>query len=211
VTLILALPAMDGAALVSDTRKWFRDGSYIDGHPKLACCRDGLVTGSGSARLLDHVAAHSSRRLHSELMMLIAQTAAAGILDGEQAEWTMTLERGSGPSKDEPSPIVFEVFDGFALKPDWWIAGSVPTGLSEPFVRRASSLVKQVIEGSFSLDGIRALVLQLYVDLQPSGLVSCDFDFGTHRRGRRLSIERISAADLLGSPTSDVFQHEACA
>ena len=46
--------------------------------PKLGYFRDGLVTGSGSGQLLDYVTAHSPRRLHSEVVLLIAQTAAVG-------------------------------------------------------------------------------------------------------------------------------------
>jgi hypothetical protein len=66
MTMILALPATNGAVLVGDTRKWFADGSHADGHPKLAKFADGLVTGSGSEPLLDHVAAHSGRRIWAE-------------------------------------------------------------------------------------------------------------------------------------------------
>ena len=50
MTLVLALPATDGVALVSDTRKWFRTGGYVDGHRKLVSSRDGLVTGTGSGQ-----------------------------------------------------------------------------------------------------------------------------------------------------------------
>jgi hypothetical protein len=197
MTMVLALPATDGAVLVSDTRKWFRDGSHVDGHPKLVRYLDGLVTGSGSAKLLDHVAVHSGRRMRAELAMLIAHTAAAGILEGEGAEWTMTYERGPGFAETEAPRIAFEVFDGFAFKPQPWIAGSVPTGLSEPFVLQASGMVKRVIQGHYSIEQIRALVTGLYADLHPSGLISSDFDFGIHRAGRQLSIERLSCAHLL--------------
>jgi hypothetical protein len=66
-------------------------------------------------------------------------------------------------------------------------------------MKRASSVVKEVTDGRYSLDEIRVLVTQLYVELHPSGLVSADFDFGTHRPGRRFSIERICGESYLSS------------
>ena len=117
MTLILALPAVDGAVLVSDTRKWFVDGSHVDGHAKIARYAEGLVTGSGSGRLLDQVAAHSGHRMRSELATLIAHTAALGILRDERAVWTMTCESCTqGEGEDAPS-IGLDVFDGFSFRP----------------------------------------------------------------------------------------------
>jgi hypothetical protein len=200
MTLILALPAVDGAVLVSDTRKWFADGSHVDGHAKIARYAEGLVTGSGAGRLLDRVAAHSGGRVRSELDTLIAHTAALGILRDERAVWTLTYEScAQGEGEAAPS-IGLDVFDGFTFRPRPWIVSSVPTGLSEPFVLLASGIVKQVGEGRYSIEEIRELVVGLYVDLLPSGLVSSDFDFGAHRPGRRLAIERVSCAPLLSRP-----------
>lgn len=195
--MILALPATDGAVLVSDTRKWFRDGTYVDGHRKLADCVDGLVTGTGSGRLLDHVTAHSGRRIRAELALLIAHTATLGFLAGERAEWTTTFEPPTQGDEGAPPHIRFEVFDGFSYKPEWWTAGNLPTGLGEPFLGQACSEVRRITEGRFSIKEIRSLVIDLYVRLHPSGLISDSFDFGTHRPGRLLSIERVSCAPLL--------------
>ncbi len=155
------------------------------------------MTGSGSGKLLDYVTAHSPRRLLSEVVLLIAQTAAVGVMNGEQAEWTMTVERSAENDGGHPSSVGFRVFDGFYFKPGWWTAGSVPAGLAEPLVERAATTVRGIIEERCLLDEIRTLVIQLYVALYPSGLVGPDFDYGTHRPGRKISIERVSCADRL--------------
>jgi hypothetical protein len=73
MTLILALPATDGVALVTDTRKWFRVGGYVDGHHKLVSSRDGLVTGAGSGQLLDDVAEQARHGVFPEVVDLIEQ------------------------------------------------------------------------------------------------------------------------------------------
>ena len=111
----------------------------------------------------------------------------------------MTCECHSQYDDGEERRIGFEVFDGFSFKSRSWVAGSVPTGLSDPFLLHASSIVKRVIEGRYAIEGIRAFVIGPYVDLYPSGLVNSDFDFGTHRLGRRLSVERVSCASGVGA------------
>lgn len=109
MTLILALPATDGVALVSNTRKWLRSGSYVDGHQKLVSSRSGLLTGSGSGCLLDHVAAHASQRTYPEVVLLIAQAAASGAWQGERAEWTLTLEGESASRARRQRSVDFAV------------------------------------------------------------------------------------------------------
>ncbi len=187
----MALPATDGVAIVSDTRKWLHDGSYIDGHQKLVSSRDGLLTGTGSGPPLDYVATHASRRLHQEVVLLIVQVAAEGVRRGERAEWTLTVERGPTRTAAIWSHVSVDVFDGFCLKPEWWIPGSLPHGMPAPLIERASECVKAVFDERRSLSEVCSIAVELYGDLYPSGLLSPDFDVGIHRPGRRISIERL--------------------
>ena len=125
MTLILAFPAQDGAALLADTRKWLPNGGYVDAHQKLIRCWDGLVTGSGSGDLLDFVAEHSARRLGIEVLMLIDPTTAIAC-EGDYAEWTLSVERRSASDPMGKKGVGFQVFDGHRLRPDSWVPGNVP-------------------------------------------------------------------------------------
>jgi hypothetical protein len=191
MTLVVAFRATDGVALMSDTRKWLRSGSYVDGHQKLVRSLDGLITGAGSGQLLDHVSAHVGRRLRAEVVLLIAQTAAHGAMQGESAEWTMTFEPSRGASPDMPPEVDLDVFDGFHFRPKWWSPGSLPSGLPSHFAEQAASCVKSVLDEKRPLEEIRGVALRLYSDLYPSELVSPAFDFGTHRPGGEIVIERL--------------------
>ncbi len=191
MTLVVAFRATDGVALMSDTRKWLRSGSYVDGHQKLVRSLDGLITGAGSGQLLDYVAAHAQRRLRPEAILLIAQTASYGAMQGESAEWTVTVEPSSKAGPNAPSGIDFDVFDGFHFRPKWWIPGSLPSGLPSHFVEQTSSCLRSVLDEKRSLEEIRGIARRLYSDLYPSGLVSPMFDFGTHRPGGEITIERL--------------------
>ena len=158
MTLVVAFRATDGVAPMSDTRKRLRSGSYIDGRQKLVRGLDGLITGAGSGRLLDYVAAHVRRRLRA------------------------------GP--DGPSGIDFDVFDGFHFRPKRWVLGSLPSGVPARFVEQASSCVRSVLDEKRSLEEIRGIARRLYSRLYLSGLVSPVFDFGAHRPGGEITIER---------------------
>lgn len=57
MTLVIALPCLEGVVVAADRRKHFRDGTYRDDHPKLIKTSWGLVTGYGNGELLDNVAA----------------------------------------------------------------------------------------------------------------------------------------------------------
>ncbi|MBN1320518.1 MAG: hypothetical protein JXA87_06730 [Thermoleophilia bacterium] len=191
MTLILALPATDGVALVSDTRKWLRNGSYIDAHHKMVSTCDGLVTGAGSGQLLDYVAKHATDRVFPEVVSLILHTARCGVERGEEAEWTLTTEGRTPRQAGRGHRIGFTVFDGYLFRTTGWVAGSLPTDLPAEFVGRAADRVRPILERGHCLEEIQAIAFAVFSDLYPSGLVSADFDFGTHRPGGRLSIDRL--------------------
>lgn len=191
MTLILALPATDGVALVSDTRKWLRTGPYLDGHPKLVAGRDGLVTGTGSARLLDHVAGLAPHLVFAEVVALISHVSMCGVWEGEMADWTLTAEEEPSCPEAGRHRVGIAVYDGFAFKRTRWEAGSTPLGLSPEYVAHAADQLGPVFSEGLPLDDVRTVAFEVYSGLFPSGLVSQDFDFGTHRPGRRLAIERL--------------------
>ena len=191
MTLILALPAADGVALVSDTRKWLRTGSHVDGHQKLVKSRSGLVTGTGSGQLLDHVAAQISTSTFPAVISLITRVATCGVWDMEIADWTLTAERQSVCEAGADHGVGIVVFDGFSFKRTRWIAGSVPAGLPSEYLDRADARLRPIFDGETRLDELRTLVFDVYSDIYLSGLTSEDYDFGTHRPGCRLSIERV--------------------
>ena len=62
-----------------------------------------------------------------------------------------------------------------------------PQGL----VERVSRAIKALLAEPLSLGEIRPLALELYREVYCSGLVSPQFDLGTHRPGGRITIERI--------------------
>lgn len=190
MTLILAFPAQDGAALLADTRKWLPNGGYVDAHQKLIRCWDGLVTGCGSGDLLDFVAEHSARRLGIEVLMLIHRTTAIA-REGDYAEWTLSVERRSASDPVGKKGVGFQVFDGHRLRPDSWVPGNMPRGLSERLDERVSCAIKALLAEPLSLGEIRPLAVELYREVYCSGLVSPQFDLGTHRPGGQITIERI--------------------
>ena len=194
MTLILALPAADGFALASDTRKRFRTGRSVDGHTKLVAGRDGLVTGAGSGQLLDQVAGLAGDRSYPELIDLITRVAQPGIWDFEQADWTLTVEGSSGCTCHGEGGVGMTVFDGFSFKRSRWPTGSLPAGLPAEFVERASLQVEPVLAGRLSLSELRTIAFDVFSEIYGSGLISQDFHFGTHRPGKRLSIERLRVA-----------------
>jgi hypothetical protein len=191
MTLVLALPATDGVALVSDTRKWFRTGGYIDGHHKLVLSRDGLVTGAGSGQLLDDVARQSGERTFAGVVALITRVARCGVWEFEIADWTLTAEHRPVCGVQGDHGVGIAVFDGFAFKRTSWEAGSVPAGLPARFVQRAHAQLRPIFAGGVTLREVRTIAFDVYTDLYCSGLLSRDFDFGTHRPGKRVSIERL--------------------
>jgi hypothetical protein len=198
MTLVLALPATDGVALVSDTRKWFRTGGYVDGHRKLFSSRDGLVTGTGSGQLLDDVVRRSGEQTFAGVIALITQVAKCGVWEFEIADWTLTTEHRpvcGGVQGGHGVGIV--VFDGFAFKRTPWEAGSVPAGLPAQFVQRAHAQLHPIFAGGVTLREVRTIAFDVYTDLYRSGLLSREFDFGTHRPGKRVSIERLCAPTRL--------------
>jgi len=190
MTLVLAFPATDGVALLTDTRKWLPGGRYVDGHQKLVRCWDGLLTGSGSGDLLDFVAERSSCRLGMEVLLLIHQVAASAPA-GLQAEWTLSVERAPKAGDSGAHGIAFQVFDGRHLRPNSWVPGNLPCGLFDEQVERITRSVRSFYEQPRSLDEVRSVALALYRDIHRSGLVSREFDFGTHRPGKCISIERL--------------------
>lgn len=191
MTLVLALPASDGVALVSDTRKWFRTGGHTDGHHKLVSSRDGLLTGTGSGQLLDYVAAQASDRFFSGAIALISRVARCGVWDLEIADWTLTGEHEWACPAEGDHGVGIAVYDGFAFKRNSWEAGSVPAGLPPLFIQRAHTLIQPILMRKVKLCEVRSVVFDVYSDLHESGLLSRDFDFGTHRPQRRLNIERL--------------------
>ncbi len=191
MTLILALPATDGVALVSDTRKWFRAGYYVDGHCKLVASRDGLITGTGSGQLLDYVAEHAPDREFAGIVALITRTAMCGVWDYEIADWTLTAENKTACQVQRDHGVGIAIFDGFSFKHTRWQAGSVPAGLPPEFLVQAHALVRPIFDGEVSLREIRTIAFDVYSGLYQSGLLSQDFDFGTHRPGNRIRIERL--------------------
>ena len=191
MTLVLALPATDGVALVSDTRKWLRSGSYIDGHRKLIASRDGFVTGTGSGQLLDRVAEEVPHRGFTGVVALIADVAGSGVWEAEIADWTLTAERQPVGDAAGENGVGIVVFDGFSFKRTRWKAGSVPAGLPPQYLARAHAQVSPVFDGKLDLDEVRTIAFDVCSDLYRSGLISQVFDLGTHRPGNRLNIERL--------------------
>jgi hypothetical protein len=190
MTLVLAFPARDGAALLTDTRKWLPNGEYLDAHQKLIRCWDGLVTGSGSGDLLDFVAERSARRLGIEVLLLIYRTTAVA-REGDYAEWTISVERRDASDPAGGRVVGFQVFDGHRLRPDSWVPGNLPRGLSQGLVKRLSATMKALFAEPLFLESIRPLAVELYSEVYRSGLVSPQFDFGTHRPGGDIIIERM--------------------
>jgi len=194
MTLILALRATDGVALVADTRKWFRIGGYVDGHRKLVATADGLLTGAGSGQLLDLVATQASDTCFTQTVSLIARAAHSGLWAGELADWLLT--RAFPPTDVPPmegmaAGIGVARFDGFSLRMVGAGSGALPAGLPAEFAERLRARLRPVLSVPVRLAELRTIAHDACAELHDSRLVSDDIDFGTHRADGRLAIERI--------------------
>jgi hypothetical protein len=136
---------------------------------------------------------------------LIEQVAQRGLWDGELADWILTAESRSACRATAEHGVGIAMYDGFSFKRIGWGAGIVPTGLPPDFRARAKTQVRPVFDESLALNEVLSVAFDVCSDLYPSGLVSQDFDFGTHRPGHQLSIERLRVPGRRRSPKSASF------